>query len=70
MTRGDDVLEGDRPSPVMVAICSVMKRTTADVLPSRGVADHWAVQASVLVLLESGHFQLILEGDDEPLSLR
>ncbi len=57
---------GESPSPILVTKCSVTKRVTADVLPSKGVVHPWCVQALVRVLLDAGHAKIILRSDDEP----
>ena len=68
----DKVTLGDQeaaPSPILVTRSSTTQVTTADVLPCKGTAHPWCVQALVRAIVATGHAQIILRSDNEPAIL-
>ena len=57
------------PSPILVTRSSTTQVTTADVLPCKGTAHPWCVQALVRAIVASANAKIILLSDNEPAIL-
>ena len=69
---GDKVTLGEQeagPSLILVTRSSTTQVTTADVLPNKGTAHPWCVQASVRAIEATGDAKIILRSDTEPAIL-
>ena len=54
------------PSPILVTRSSTTQVTTADVLPRKGTAYPWCVQALVPAIVATGDAKIIFWSDNEP----
>ena len=57
------------PSPILVTRSSTTQVTTADVLPCKGSALPWCVQALVRAIVATGDAKIILQSENEPAIL-
>ena len=66
LIKREELPPGTSPSPILVTKDSHLKRTTSDVLPSKGIGNQYSIDTLVSILVDSDHSKLILKSDDEP----